>query len=185
MAAGEADLHPEEEREESSVGLADLVGQTSCRSGASAVGRLLRTPVLRPVPRVSSRPGLPQHASTTAAHFLGYEITAQHADTKITRGRRAVNGAIGLFVPKQVIKQRCQLYMKNGNQPNVVCCCTTRTSPSSRSTRPSTEGWSSTTSSPRTCSAWAFSTGSWRLRYSKPWPVSTVPRSPRWPDATK
>src|SRR6195952_184148 len=54
------------------------------------------------------------HASTTAAHFLGYEIRAQHADTKITRGRRAVNGAIGLFVPRQVIKQRCQLYMNNG-----------------------------------------------------------------------
>lgn len=54
------------------------------------------------------------HASTTAAHFLGYEIRAQHADTKITRGRRAVNGAIGLFVPRPVIKQRCQLYLKNG-----------------------------------------------------------------------
>jgi len=54
------------------------------------------------------------HASTTAAHFLGYEIRAQHADTKITRGRRAVNGAIGLFVPRPVIKQRCQLYLKHG-----------------------------------------------------------------------
>ncbi len=54
------------------------------------------------------------HASTTAAHFLGYEIRAQHADTKITRGRRAVNGAIGLFVPRPVIKQRCQLYLQNG-----------------------------------------------------------------------
>ena len=39
------------------------------------------------------------HAASQAARFLGYEIRAQHADTKITRGRRAVNGAIGLFVP--------------------------------------------------------------------------------------
>jgi hypothetical protein len=40
------------------------------------------------------------HATNQAARFLGYEIRAQHSDTKITRGRRAVNGAIGLFVPK-------------------------------------------------------------------------------------
>ena len=54
------------------------------------------------------------HATSQAAHFLGYEIRAQHSDTKITRDRRAVNGAIGLFVPKTVIRQRCALYMSNG-----------------------------------------------------------------------
>src|SRR5436305_4837769 len=51
------------------------------------------------------------HATSQAAHFLGYEIKAQHSNTKITRNRRAVNGAIGLFVPKTVIRQRCALYM--------------------------------------------------------------------------
>jgi group II intron reverse transcriptase/maturase len=54
------------------------------------------------------------HATSQAAHFLGYEIRAQHSDTKITRNRRAVNGAIGLFVPKTVIRQRCALYMSKG-----------------------------------------------------------------------
>ena len=54
------------------------------------------------------------HATSQAAHFLGYEIRAQHSDTKITRRRRAVNGAIGLFVPKTVIRQRCALYLSNG-----------------------------------------------------------------------
>ncbi|RYF57410.1 MAG: maturase [Comamonadaceae bacterium] len=54
------------------------------------------------------------HATSQAARFLGYEITAQHCDTKITRNRRAVNAAIGLFVPKTVIRQRCALYMKKG-----------------------------------------------------------------------
>jgi group II intron reverse transcriptase/maturase len=54
------------------------------------------------------------HATSQAAHFLGYEIKAQHSNTKITRGRRAVNGAIGLFVPQTVIRQRCALYMSNG-----------------------------------------------------------------------
>jgi group II intron reverse transcriptase/maturase len=54
------------------------------------------------------------HAASQAAHFLGYEIRVQHADTKITRQRRAVNGAIGLFVPRQVIRQKCALYMSKG-----------------------------------------------------------------------
>jgi len=54
------------------------------------------------------------HATSQAARFLGYEIKAQHSDTKITRNRRAVNGAIGLFVPRTVIRQRCALYMSKG-----------------------------------------------------------------------
>ena len=54
------------------------------------------------------------HATSQAARFLGYEIKAQHSDTKITRRRRAVNGAIGLFVPRTVIRQRCALYMSKG-----------------------------------------------------------------------
>jgi len=54
------------------------------------------------------------HATSQAARFLGYQIKAQHADTKITRGRRAVNGAIGLFVPRDVVRQRCALYLHKG-----------------------------------------------------------------------
>jgi hypothetical protein len=48
-----------------------------------------------------------------AAHFLGYEIRAQHSDTKITRHLRAINAAMGLFVPKTVIRQRRALYLHN------------------------------------------------------------------------
>ena len=54
------------------------------------------------------------HAASQAARFLGYEIKAQHSDTKITRNRRAVNGAIGLFVPRDRIRQWCALYMSGG-----------------------------------------------------------------------
>jgi hypothetical protein len=54
------------------------------------------------------------HATSPAASFLGYEIRAQHADTKITRGRRSVNGVMGLFVPTAVIHQRCARYMRHG-----------------------------------------------------------------------
>ena len=54
------------------------------------------------------------HAATQAARFLGYEIRTQHADTKITAGRRSVNGAIGLFVPKTAIRERYARYMSKG-----------------------------------------------------------------------
>ena len=54
------------------------------------------------------------HAASQPARFLGYQIRTQHADTKITRGRRMVNGKIGLFVPRDVIRQRCARYMSHG-----------------------------------------------------------------------
>jgi hypothetical protein len=54
------------------------------------------------------------HAASQAARFLGYEIRTQRADTKITRGRRMVNGKIGLFVPQDAIRERCARYMKRG-----------------------------------------------------------------------
>ncbi len=54
------------------------------------------------------------HARTGAATFLGYEITTQHGDHKITRGRRAANGAIALRVPSAVVKAACAPYMMRG-----------------------------------------------------------------------
>src|ERR1039458_2518475 len=54
------------------------------------------------------------HARTSAARFLGYEITIQHDDRKITAGRRSVNGRIRLRVPMDVIKAKCARYMQRG-----------------------------------------------------------------------
>jgi len=68
----------------------------------------------REVPELSPSKTLITHASTTAAHFLGYRSEPNTPIPRSLGGRRAVNGAIGLFVPRPVIKQRCQLYMKNG-----------------------------------------------------------------------
>ena len=64
-------------------------------------------------------------------------------------------------------------------------CSTTTTSRSSRSTSPSTRAASSTTCWPRTCSAWAACTGSWRPRCSRPLRASTARRSGRWPVSTR
>lgn len=66
------------------------------------------------VTRAEHTPTGPKVGTFTAARFLGYGIRAQHADTKITRNRRAVNGAIGLFVPRDVIRSKCADYMKRG-----------------------------------------------------------------------
>jgi group II intron reverse transcriptase/maturase len=54
------------------------------------------------------------HARTSAAKFLGYEITVQHSNHKTTRGRRAVNGVVRLRVPTAVIKAKCALYLERG-----------------------------------------------------------------------
>ena len=54
------------------------------------------------------------HARTGAAAFLGYEITVQHSNRKVTRGRRAVNGVVRLRVPTRVIKAKCALYRQRG-----------------------------------------------------------------------
>jgi group II intron reverse transcriptase/maturase len=54
------------------------------------------------------------HARTSAARFLGYEITTQHANHVITGGRRVANGGIRLRVPRDVIKTKCSRYMQRG-----------------------------------------------------------------------
>ncbi len=54
------------------------------------------------------------HAPTEAARFLGYEITVQRNDRKLTGGRRNVNGSIALRVPRTVIKAKCAPHLKRG-----------------------------------------------------------------------
>jgi hypothetical protein len=55
------------------------------------------------------------HAQTGVAHFLGYDLVAQHADDKLDwRGQRQVNGMVALRVPEAVIAKKCSLYMCNG-----------------------------------------------------------------------
>jgi group II intron reverse transcriptase/maturase len=54
------------------------------------------------------------HGRTGAAKFLGYEITVQHNQQRFTSGRRAVNGVIGLRVPRAAIKAKCASYMERG-----------------------------------------------------------------------
>ena len=63
---------------------------------------------------LSAEKTLVTHAQTGRARFLGYHVVAQHSNTKITRGRRSVNGVIGLRVPPDVIEAKCALYTQRG-----------------------------------------------------------------------
>jgi group II intron reverse transcriptase/maturase len=55
------------------------------------------------------------HARTGRAHFLGYDLVAQHADDKLDRrGQRQVNGVMSLRVPRAVIAEQCARFMRKG-----------------------------------------------------------------------
>jgi group II intron reverse transcriptase/maturase len=63
---------------------------------------------------LSHRKTLITHARTRAAQFLGYEITVRHDDSKITGGRRMLNGTIALRVPLDVVRAKCAPYRRRG-----------------------------------------------------------------------
>jgi group II intron reverse transcriptase/maturase len=53
-------------------------------------------------------------ARSQPARFLGYNVIIQHSSTKITGGRRSVNGRVALRVPPDVIKAQCARYRRRG-----------------------------------------------------------------------
>lgn len=61
------------------------------------------------------------HARSEAARFLGYQVTTLHNDTKRSKRSdrkatsRSINGGIGLQVPKDILAEKCQRYMR-GNE---------------------------------------------------------------------
>jgi Reverse transcriptase (RNA-dependent DNA polymerase). len=73
---------------------------------------------------MSTKKTLITHARTEAARFLGYEVVTLDAMTKQDhRGQRCINGAVGLKIPVEVIRQQCQKYMRNGkpsHRPDIV-----------------------------------------------------------------
>ena len=91
------------------------------------------------------------HARTGAARFLGYEITVQHADHKVTGKGRSINGTVGLRVPRDVIKAKCAPYLQARQTRAAQPAWSTRTTTrSSEPMAPSTGGWWSTTYWPGT-----------------------------------
>jgi group II intron reverse transcriptase/maturase len=54
------------------------------------------------------------HARSQPARFLGYDITVQHCNTRLTGGHRKVNGKVALRVPPDVIKAKTASYRRHG-----------------------------------------------------------------------
>ena len=54
------------------------------------------------------------HARTGAARFLGYQVTVQHCNTKLTNGHRSANGRIALRIPPDVITAKSAPYRRHG-----------------------------------------------------------------------
>ena len=77
-------------------------------------------------------------ARTRAARFLGYEITVQHCNTKLTNGCRSANGRIALRVPLDVIKAKCARTGARANPGTGHSSRTWTTMTSSRFTGPNT-----------------------------------------------
>jgi group II intron reverse transcriptase/maturase len=76
-----------------------------------ALGEFLRVELKL---ELSEEKTLVTHARTGKARFLGYDIVVQHGNDRVTRGRRSVNGVVGLRVPEEAITRRCALYMRRG-----------------------------------------------------------------------
>jgi group II intron reverse transcriptase/maturase len=53
------------------------------------------------------------HARTQAARFLGYELSIYQEDTCRPHQGRYVNGKVALRVPEDVVRKKCQKYLKD------------------------------------------------------------------------
>jgi group II intron reverse transcriptase/maturase len=55
------------------------------------------------------------HARTEAARFLGYEVsTAQKETDRAKNNRRTISSGVELRIPQEVIREKCQRYLKDG-----------------------------------------------------------------------
>jgi group II intron reverse transcriptase/maturase len=92
-----------------------LLGFTGPKAEAEEIkqrlGRFLRDELRL---ELSEEKTLITHARTSAARFLGYEITVQHNDKAVTNGQRSSNATVRLRVPVEVIKAQCASYMQRG-----------------------------------------------------------------------
>ena len=100
VRAGPAGLHPEEEREDAPAGPADLVGQAGRRSGAPAVGGVLRAEVLRPLPRVPSRPGLPHRAAGGGQHLDRDDLVHRGRHRRLLRQSSTIEVMLAILAEK-------------------------------------------------------------------------------------
>ncbi|CAA9357342.1 MAG: Retron-type RNA-directed DNA polymerase [uncultured Chloroflexia bacterium] len=101
-----------------------LLGFCGPRNEAVAIkqrlGEFLRTSLKL---TLSETKTLITHGRTSAARFLGYEVSVLHVDHRLDRsGRRATNGSIGLKVPVDVVQSKCRRFMRRGKAIHRMEC---------------------------------------------------------------
>src|SRR6266566_6002402 len=91
-----------------------LLGFVGPQSEAEEIKQRLRTFLQEELKlELSEAKTLITHARTETARFLNYEIhTIQENAHRDHRDRRSLNGTIGLRVPREVIKNKCQSYKR-------------------------------------------------------------------------
>ncbi len=68
---------------------------------------------------LSDEKTLVTHTRSSAARFLGYEVTILQEDSKqrqfkTGQKQRSINGGVGLRVPRTVLLEKCKRYQKRG-----------------------------------------------------------------------
>jgi hypothetical protein len=91
-----------------------LLGFSGPKEEAEEIKQRLRTFLQEELGlELSEAKTLITHAKTETARFLNYEIHTIQKDThRDQRDRRSLNGTIGLRVPREVIKNKCQSYKR-------------------------------------------------------------------------
>jgi group II intron reverse transcriptase/maturase len=100
-----------------------LLGFNGPRSEAEEIKQQLRAFLQEKLKlELSEEKTLITHARSEAARFLGYEVTVMHDDATRTKRNtngygtetmcRSINSGIGLRIPKDVVEEKCNRYMR-------------------------------------------------------------------------
>src|SRR6266568_3444203 len=107
-------MHSFKGRESQRCGFLTRLGFVGPKEEAEEIKQRLRTFLQEELKlELSEAKTLITHARTETARFLNYEIhTLQENAHRDHRDRRTLNGTIGLCVPREVIKNKCQSYKR-------------------------------------------------------------------------
>lgn len=92
-----------------------LIGFTGPKEEAEEIKNRIKTFLQDELKlELSEEKTLITHARTQAARFLGYEISTMQEDTYRFQKKRSGNGKIEMKIPRDILKKKCQRYLKNG-----------------------------------------------------------------------
>ena len=93
-----------------------LIGLVGSKMEAKGIESILKKFLQDMKLELSEEKTLITHVTTERARFLGYDIKGYFSNTQMDSyiKKRAINGRLGLYIPKDVSDARCNTYMRNG-----------------------------------------------------------------------